>query len=250
MKSGFSRQNFHNSELPDLLGVRESRIITLVGAGGKTTLLYALSHSFSNSGFRTLLTTTTHIFRPDPEDLSVFLVEDENKTTVQKAFSHSSLTALGIPSKQKGKWKSPSSFFLRSISSIPDKIVCEGDGSKGLPIKIPRAHEPMLFPKTDTVIGVLGLSSLGCPTREYLFGWERWKDSLPEIVTPSLLSRIAMAPDGIFKNCQNAKKLLIFNQADTLSEGNADALMKEIKKIRDNGIICLVASLEEMFLLV
>ena len=83
------------------------------------------------------------------------------------------LAALGIPEKKiynKVKWKSPSinfmkklSLFSRKYSNISLRILCEGDGSKRLPIKLPKDGEPIFFPKTDTVIGVIGLSCLGKP---------------------------------------------------------------------------------------
>ena len=40
-------------------------VISLVGGGGKTTLLYALARWYSAQGQRVLVSTTTHIQRPD-----------------------------------------------------------------------------------------------------------------------------------------------------------------------------------------
>ena len=37
--------------------------ISLVGGGGKTTLLYALARHYSAQGQRVLVSTTTHIWR-------------------------------------------------------------------------------------------------------------------------------------------------------------------------------------------
>ena len=61
------------------------------------------------------------------------------------------------------------SLFSRKYSNISLRILCEGDGSKRLPIKLPKDGEPVFFPKTDTVIGVIGLSCLGKPIKEMLF---------------------------------------------------------------------------------
>lgn len=43
----------------------KKHVISLVGAGGKTTLMYALAKCFTENGARTVVTTTTHIFRPE-----------------------------------------------------------------------------------------------------------------------------------------------------------------------------------------
>lgn len=73
----------------------DSRIITLTGAGGKTTLLYALTGYLSRTE-NTLLTTTTHIM--EPRDLpNAILVTREDAAALRAAFLSSRLAALGIP---------------------------------------------------------------------------------------------------------------------------------------------------------
>ena len=157
--------------------IGDSRIITFVGAGGKTSLMYALGKEMSLH-HKTLLTTTTHIM--EPRDLpGVRLVTKENQEQLVTAFQNSRLVALGIPlsgadrrttSGDPGflsnisagqnaapvpKWASPSLSFLEQIHAIPERILCEGDGSRRLPVKVPRAGEPVFYPGTDTVIGSL-----------------------------------------------------------------------------------------------
>ena len=148
------------------LHLETSRSITLIGAGGKTTLLYALSTALSQKE-NTLLTTTTHIM--EPRDLpGAVLITKEDRDALATAFRTSRLVALGIPvSKNRfcsnahvsadlssaspktatPKWASPSLSFLRKIRDIPSRIVCEGDGSRRLPVKIPREGEPVFFPR-------------------------------------------------------------------------------------------------------
>ena len=75
--------------------IEDSRIITFVGAGGKTSLMYALGKEMSLH-HKTLLTTTTHIM--EPRDLpGVRLVTNENQEQLVTAFQNSRLVALGIP---------------------------------------------------------------------------------------------------------------------------------------------------------
>ena len=118
----------------------DSRIITLTGAGGKTTLLYALTGYLSRTE-NTLLTTTTHIM--EPRDLpNAVLITREDAAALRAAFLSSRLAALGLPvSGPSGaaadrpvlKWRAPSLSFLEEIRDIPARIVCEGDGSRRMP---------------------------------------------------------------------------------------------------------------------
>lgn len=46
-------------------GVAFPRMTALVGAGGKTTLMYALARRMADAGRRVVCTTTTKIFPPE-----------------------------------------------------------------------------------------------------------------------------------------------------------------------------------------
>ena len=180
------KKNFFNHNLSSLLGLTDSHILTFTGGGGKTSLMNTLGIEFAKQRIPTLLTTTTHIMKPDFLP-SKACIEEENLEQITSFFTNLEedilpLAALGIPEKKiynKVKWKSPSinfmkklSLFSRKYSNISLRILCEGDGSKRLPIKLPKDGEPVFFPKTDTVIGVIGLSCLGKPIKEMLFRYE------------------------------------------------------------------------------
>lgn len=234
--------------------LENSRIITLVGAGGKTSLLYALCTEFAQRE-KTLLTTTTHIW--EPNDLSgAILVTDEDAEQLKTAFLSSRLAALGKPGK---KWSSPSLSFLYRIRNIPSRIVCEGDGSRRLPVKIPRENEPVFYPETDTVIGVIGLSCLGKPAETCLFGYSpdshRLSVDFPQLdillreekgrMTPRVLEMIALSPRGLKKGVTKEKFHVVFNQADCLSAQDRTIMQTIAKKIRDNGDGCHIISLKD-----
>lgn len=229
----------------------DSRIITLTGAGEKTTLLYALAGYLSRTE-NTLLTTTTHIM--EPRDLpNAILVTREDAAALRAAFLSSRLAALGIPvSGPSGaaadrpvlKWRAPSLSFLEEIRDIPARIVCEGDGSRRMPVKIPRQGEPVLYPGTDTVIGVIGLSCLGQPASECLFGWTAAKLENDVRITPDILAQIALSGQGLRKGVTTQHYHVLFNQADCLDMTALRAMQETAQKIRDNGTDCHIVSLK------
>lgn len=295
----------------------DSRIITLTGAGGKTTLLYALTGYLSRTE-NTLLTTTTHIM--EPRDLpNAILVTREDAAALRAAFLSSRLAALEIPvsgpsgaagsSKTPAvagtmadrpasttvaslaaadrpasttvvslaaadgpvlKWRAPSLSFLDEIRDIPARIVCEGDGSRRMPVKIPRPGEPVLYPGTDTVIGVIGLSCLGQPASECLFGRsapgdhthmtgnvfsagmaDNLQDHLGSAlrasggrITPDILAQIALSGQGLRKGVTTQHYHVLFNQADCLDMTALRAMQETAQKIRDNRTDCHIVSLK------
>lgn len=55
----------HASLFFDLGAQKRPTVISVVGAGGKTSTLFWLARLFQLSGRRVVITTTTHMFLPD-----------------------------------------------------------------------------------------------------------------------------------------------------------------------------------------
>ena len=285
------KKNFFNHNLSSLLGLTDSHILTFIGGGGKTSLMNTLGIEFAKQRIPTLLTTTTHIMKPDFLP-SKACIEEENLEQITSFFTNLEedilpLAALGIPEKtiyNKVKWKSPSinfmkklSLFSRKYSNISLRILCEGDGSKRLPIKLPKDGEPVFFPKTDTVIGVIGLSSLGKPIKEMLFRYEllpeliftQKKKQLTDVsdqssqtqknftklpqtthnITTNFLYWLCLSENGLRKNISSEKFCIVFNQADVLDEKALAEMITLRNKIRDEGISCHILSLKNKYII-
>ncbi len=285
------KKNFFNHNLSSLLGLTDSHILTFIGGGGKTSLMNTLGIEFAKQRIPTLLTTTTHILKPDFLP-SKACIEEENLEQITSFFTNLEedilpLAALGIPEKtiyNKVKWKSPSinfmkklSLFSRKYSNISLRILCEGDGSKRLPIKLPKDGEPVFFPKTDTVIGVIGLSCLGKPIKEMLFRYEllpeliftQKKKQLTDVsdqssqtqknftklpqtthnITTDFLYWLCLSENGLRKNISSEKFCIVFNQADVLDEKALAEMITLRNKIRDEGISCHILSLKNKYII-
>ncbi|MEG0441204.1 MAG: selenium cofactor biosynthesis protein YqeC [Oscillospiraceae bacterium] len=121
------------------LDLDKLRVVTLVGGGGKTTLLYALANQAAALGKTVCITTTTHMF-PHPDLPSGNVVQEG------QILPDGKLT-LG-----------PSIEWCRSQY---DLVLVEGDGAHGRPLKVPGVGEPVIPPESDGVICVAGMSALG-----------------------------------------------------------------------------------------
>ena len=285
------KKNFFNHNLSSLLNLTDSHILTFIGGGGKTSLMNTLGIEFAKQRIPTLLTTTTHIMKPEFLP-SKACIEEENLEQITSFFTNLEedilpLAALGIPEKKiynKVKWKSPSinfmkklSLFSRKYSNISLRILCEGDGSKRLPIKLPKDGEPVFFPKTDTVIGVIGLSCLGKPIKEMLFRYEllpeliftQKKKQLTDVsdqssqtqknftklpqtthnITTDFLYWLCLSENGLRKNISSEKFCIVFNQADVLDEKALAEMITLRNKIRDEGISCHILSLKNKYII-
>lgn len=157
--------------LTEAFSIGEKEAISLVGAGGKTTLLYALGREISASRSGTILTTTTKIFEPAPSrSLLRFLSPelDALKTWVaEHAGCHQSLL-IARGRLPEGKLAGIPPGWVDELITMDgvSAIVAEADGAAGRPLKAPRDGEPVLPDSTTLLIPVMGIDGLGCPLGE------------------------------------------------------------------------------------
>lgn len=214
--------------LTKALGIREREVVSLTGAGGKTTLMFRLAHDLLDEGKRIVTTTTTKILEPTPsESPYIFLDSSEEKI---KGFVYSCINQyrhITIAQEKLGSGK------LRGISkeaiddlwslSIIDHIIIEADGSARRPIKAPREGEPVIPSNTTLVVGILGLDGLGRELNdENVFQAERVSQitgiSMGERITEEAMAILFTHPEGIFKGAPSSARLIAFiNKLDILN---------------------------------
>ena len=203
------------------LGLQERTkgIVSFVGGGGKTTTMYTLARELAEAGFRVAVTTTTHIGVP----------EERPWLTAAPDLSPEEAAALAVPgravcignSEWHGTWRKlicPGERALDHLAEAVDFLLIEADGSKGLPMKAPAGHEPVLYERTDYVAAVYGLSALGKPLKEVCHRPERAAALLgrkPEdTVTGEDAAAILAHPEGQKKNVGERTYCVVLNQAD------------------------------------
>lgn len=197
-------------ELP-FLEERPHRI-ALVGAGGKTTVMYAAAASYAKRGFRTLVTTTTHIFRP-PDELWA-----RDRQTVKRLWEEGSYAVVGRDAGA-GKLTSLSGGELSDCLDGADIVLYEADGAKRLPCKVPAAHEPVIPKVCDLVIGVMGMDAPGHPIGEICFRGEEatrlLHASLLDRMTVEMMAEILSSEEGTRKYVGGRPYYVVLNKCDT-----------------------------------
>lgn len=225
-------------------------VISIVGAGGKTSLMYQLAECLVHRGRRTLVTTTTHIMKPGAEHLA--LTPDE----VRSLWKRGSFAVLGAkdPFSRGQKLRMPDASLLRTCMAEAEFTLIEADGAKRMPAKIPGKSEPVLLEETDIVIGVLGLSAIGKPLKEVcfrsgLFETEAALRSMltegavsPEtVLTPELSARVLASDAGTRKGVGCRPYIVVLNQCDTaLRLRDAEEISEHLRRIAPPGQISMI----------
>ena len=128
-------------------------IISVVGSGGKTTLIKKLAGEYRQAGKRVFVTTSTHMFAEDDT-----LLTDDADAIIDR-LEKTGYAMAGIPEGKKIKALCRETY--EAVCAASDVVLVEADGSKGLPLKYPNATEPVIPHNTDEIIVVCGLNAIG-----------------------------------------------------------------------------------------
>jgi molybdenum cofactor cytidylyltransferase len=150
-----------------------------VGAGGKTSLLFALAREAAEQwgSARVVVTTTTKILEPSagdfPTPASEVRLVDSPAEAVEAAVCVGRTGRLPVlatgtvpaPGETRPKLAGlPAEWVDEIHRAQPDwLILVEADGSAKKPLKAPAAHEPVIPASSAVVVGVAGLDALGLP---------------------------------------------------------------------------------------
>lgn len=193
------------------------RLIAVVGAGGKTTLIYQLARELQEQGLRVAVTTTTHMAR---EGMYGF-------TPLGNGYEGEKITGFSPEVPQK---------FLQEY----DVVLVEADGSKRFPFKVPAEHEPVLPVGVNLVIGVAGATAIGQSFQKtccrYEIACEYFGCRPEEAVKPKHMLASLTSDFGQKKGVTCEYRYLI-NQGDVLSKNQLQELQKEAQKYREDGWI-------------
>ncbi len=157
--------------LAEAFSIGDKELISLVGAGGKTTLLYALGRELSALRNGIILTTTTKIFEPEPAPFFLQFLSSElsavKKWTAEHLRNHRCLL-LAWERLPNSKLRGIPPEWAEEILLIDgvSVVVNEADGAAGRPLKAPREGEPVTPENTTLLVPVMGIDGMGHPLAE------------------------------------------------------------------------------------
>lgn len=181
-------------------------VISLVGGGGKTSLMFKLAHELARSGETVLTTTTTKIFKPTRDQSAALILSPSASSILDKAgpllqkTPHISAAAGYLNDSDKLLGFEPEMIDLLYKSNLFQWIIVEADGAAGKPLKAPAPHEPVIPGCTKWVIGLVGLSALGKPLDKHT------------VFRPELVSRISGRSEGMEIDGQTLCDILLHRQ--------------------------------------
>lgn len=227
--------------LIDAFDIKNKDIITIVGAGGKTSLMFSAS-SLLRKNYKVLVTTTTNIYVPSEKfyDKIIMLseIKDENyKKLIEK--SNNGVYVIGNKisnntAANKLKIKGLSFEVLDKIIPYFDIVIIESDGSKEKPLKGWKDSEPVVYDKTTKTIGVVDIKTIGLNINEdNIHRLDEFlkiiNDEESQKVKIKHLKNLILNKSGLFKLSEGEKILFINKVEGIRDKRNAVLLTNKIK---------------------
>ena len=191
--------------------IKKNDIITITGTGGKTSLMWALAYELKNYG-RVLVTTSTKIGVPKNRKVDYFFDSFEKYELPKE---DKAIVCMGekVPGQEKiGSLKEDDLEFLKKDF---DYILIEGDGSRNLPLKMWKDHEPVIYNLSTKVIGVFSAKILNEKVSpELIYNYEAFVDKIKgTVIDKDVISQLVSYDKGLFKGF-SGDKMVFFNQVD------------------------------------
>ncbi|MBR2782682.1 MAG: putative selenium-dependent hydroxylase accessory protein YqeC [Firmicutes bacterium] len=182
--------------------------LSLCGAGGKTTLLYALVREANLYGKKASLLTTALLKTPHEEDMFVFY--GYGSKWMHKVWKFRQIIVAG-GSAGRGLLNEADQATIDFQLRYADLVAVKADYSEGHPLKWPLEGEPRILPATNRTFVMMGLTALGKPFDEVCQHAAAAREALgteQELVDEELLAQL------IWQGYGRLSPWVFLNQAD------------------------------------
>lgn len=193
------------------LAIGDRELIAIVGAGGKSTILFALGRELAGGDARVVLTTTTKMARDQVTDPACW---SDDPVEIGRALESGRplFVAVGtVPGKVTGP--SPEAVDRLYAETAADYVLVEADGARSMSVKAPADHEPAIPSRSTLVVVVVGIDAVGRSLQSVAHRPERIEAiiGLPadSVVTVADLGKILLHPEGGLKRIPGAARVAV-----------------------------------------
>ena len=225
----FLMKNTPENRLKSALRLGHKELISIVGGGGKSTLLFTLARELMEDGFRIISTTTTKVRYEEARRAPCFISQTSTPDflhEVERAALREGHVFVGRSLLPVGKVEGIAPELADTLfQELPiDFLIAEADGAAGLPLKAHAGHEPVIPSSSTMVIAMAGLEALGRPFgpemvfRQEIFAAVTGAKSR-EPISVEQVAAVFCKPEGLFRDAPVfARKIAFLNKIDLLED--------------------------------
>jgi len=226
----------------NLIDLPSKPLISIVGAGGKTTTMYTLAGELAQQGKRVITSTTTQIFLPKSHETDTLIISPDIQTllnTLQSSWKRHQRITIASARNERGKLLGfpPDQYTLLLEQSAADAIIVEADGARHLMIKAPAEHEPVVPAETNIALLLMSADAINQPLNgEIAHRPERVAEvagiNQGDVLTSAVIARLMTSDRGGLKNIP--EKARVYMLVTHVTDEKMDAI-REISGLIKNS---------------
>lgn len=218
----------------DILKLSKHEVISVVGAGGKTSLINYIANRYRYNK-KVLMTTTTKIYIPNKDVYDdMYIVGAKAGITIPKAAGVTVVGKYIIEEKIVGV----NFEDLKKLIPNFDLILIESDGSRRKKLKGWNNEEPVVYYNSTKTIGVLDITSYGMSIKDNNIHRLEELKKITDInnikININNLVDVVLNKNGLFKNSYGEKILFINKVENKENEEVAKILIQKINEHKHN----------------
>jgi molybdenum cofactor cytidylyltransferase len=204
--------------LVDALGLdAPPGLVSIVGGGGKSSLMFALGSLLPG---RVVMTTTTRIFAAQTTLAPSSCSLGDPGWRDRIAASAEPILLIGYVEGDRAVGVPPELPGELIASREVDWVIVEADGSRMRPVKAPAEHEPVIPAMTTLLVVVAGIDALAGPIEDVAHRPERVARIIgrrpDERLTPESLATLLVSEDGGLKSAPaSARRIVLLNKIES-----------------------------------
>ncbi|MGE5138799.1 MAG: selenium cofactor biosynthesis protein YqeC [Rudaea sp.] len=218
-------------QLVQAFGIGDKEVVSLVGGGGKTTVMFRLAEELADEGKGVVTTTTTRIFAAQINLAPQHIVARDPEQAVRdvraalREQKHVLVIGAGNPAEpEKAPGIAPE--LVDRIAGLDevDVVIDEADGSRMRPLKAPGEHEPVIPSSTTLLVPLAGVDAAGAPLDDEHVHRASLAAALAGVppgttVDARIIAAILASPAGGLKNRPpNARVIPLINKAANVAQ--------------------------------
>lgn len=188
-------------------------MVAVVGAGGKTTLVFGLGWELFRSGSKVVVTTTTKLGVDQVEQAGAACRSADPAAVADALSATGPVMLVAEVDDRKATGPSPAALDELFRSRAVDHVLVEADGARRKLFKAPDSHEPVIPSAATMVVPVMGIDAVGRTIAEVCHRPERVADLAglrpQDTLDAAACVRVLAHPDGGLKDVPAASRVVI-----------------------------------------
>ncbi|MFQ5604542.1 MAG: selenium cofactor biosynthesis protein YqeC [bacterium] len=199
--------------------------VSIIGGGGKSTLIKKLSSELVEQKLKVIVTTTTKIQLLSKMGLVLTKNNPNFVSELKVIIDELNIVQVAKEYYKKDTLNGINRALVNELSNYADVVLIEADGSRQRSLKTHKEYEPVIPTCTSTVVVLCGANIVGEQLNEStvhraeLFS-QKWRHPFGTILTPEIISKELLSPHSYLRNAPiQAQIVYLINKIDTNAIG-------------------------------